>query len=149
MENLKEKGNGYFIKPLTIVAIVLSSISILLSVFTLGSELGRHHSDFRKQRPYSMQTEMKGNRQDNNYRDFDDKNFDQKSNRQNSPNRPDNFNYQNDNQNRPYERKFDRPFSNNSSDKSNSSSNSGNSINPPSNNGPTVSPSISPATTPW
>ena len=62
MEKLSEKNHECcFMKPLTIVAIVLSSISILLSVFTLGSGMGRHRNDFHMQRPYGVQSEMREN----------------------------------------------------------------------------------------
>ena len=138
MEKLNEKNRECcFMKPLTIVAIVLSSISILLSVFTLGSGMGRHRNDFHMQRPYGVQSEMRENcPNNNNY-------YGQK------PNKPKYFNSQNNDQNQPNGRIFDKPNNNQSSDKPSNSNNSGSGINTPSNNGPTVSPSISPTTAPW
>ena len=132
MEHLNEKNHECcFMKPLTIVAIVLSSISILLSVFTLGGGMGRHRNDFHMQRPYGVQSEMRENYPSNN------RNFDQKSNKSN---RPRNFNFQDDKQNKQNRNNFGKPG--NSRDDENS-------ITPPSNNAPTVAPPVSPTSAPW
>ena len=139
MENSNEKnGCSCMSKPLAIIAIVLSVISILFSTFTLITTRGRHRRDFHMQRPYNAQSEMRGGCPNNNCYKFGDRQFNMPNNQQfgQMPNMPDNqnnFNFPNDNRHQFNGRNFDKPNNSNN-----------NNSNQPNNNGPTTAPSVSP-----
>ena len=154
-ENVNIKCFGrYIYKNLSIIATVLSIISIIFSTFAFVNANKRPVRDFRAERPYDIQANVP-----NGY--FNGGNFGGPNNSQfygqkpnkgkhmrngNGFNRNRHDNNQNGERNFNNNSRFNKPSNNQNENKNNSKSD--NNLNPPSNtsnNGPKVAPEVSPS----